>query len=258
MKSCVNRCWRYLCHLRATELAALTRSMDAMAAEGLRVLGVARASFAGQTWPDSQHDFAFEFLGLVGLADPMRSSVPEAVSDCRSAGIKVVMITGDYPATARAIVRQAGLDAEDVVTGEELEKLGDTELARRVKTVTVFARIMPEQKLRIVSALKANGEIVAMTGDGVNDAASGTASVASETTQPYPPRRPSTGQPKRNGFTAKTDFQRPDLSSFRVCHCRSAGGYGPGDQPTSPMLFEITECHKIDPKRLFTLHLRKR
>ena len=161
-----------LCHLRATELAALTRSVDAMAAEGLRVLGVARASFAGQTWPDSQNDFAFEFLGLVGLADPMRSSVPEAVSDCRSAGIKVVMITGDYPATARAIVRQAGLDAEDVVTGEELEKLGDTELARRVKTVTVFARIMPEQKLRIVSALKANGEIVAMTGDGVNDAPS--------------------------------------------------------------------------------------
>ena len=168
----MNRCWRYLCHLRATELAALTRSMDAMAAEGLRVLGVARASFAGQTWPDSQHDFAFEFLGLVGLADPMRSSVPEAVSDCRSAGIKVVMITGDYPATARAIARQAGLDAEDVVTGEELEKLGDTELARRVRTVTVFARIMPEQKLRIVSALKANGEIVAMTGDGVNDAPS--------------------------------------------------------------------------------------
>ena len=111
-----------LCHLGAADLAALTQSVDAMAAEGLRVLGVARASFAGQAWPDSQHDFAFEFLGLVGLADPLRPSVPDAVSECRSAGIKVVMITGDYPATARAIARQAGLDAEDLVTGEELEQ----------------------------------------------------------------------------------------------------------------------------------------
>ncbi len=161
-----------LCHLSATDLARLTKSMDAMAAEGLRVLGVARASFAGQPWPDSQHDFAFEFLGLVGLADPMRASVPEAVSDCRSAGIKVVMITGDYPATAMAIARQAGLDGEGVVTGEELEKLTGAELAQRVRKATVFARIMPEQKLRIVNALKANGEIVAMTGDGVNDAPS--------------------------------------------------------------------------------------
>ncbi len=161
-----------LCHLSDTDLAALTRSVDGMAAEGLRVLGVARAAFAGQTWPQTQHDFAFEFLGLVGLADPMRPSVPEAVSECRSAGIKVVMITGDYPATAKAIARQAGLDAEDVVTGEELEKLSDAELARRVRTATVFARIMPEQKLRIVDALKAGGEIVAMTGDGVNDAPS--------------------------------------------------------------------------------------
>ncbi len=161
-----------LCHLDAADRAALTRSVDAMAAEGLRVLGVARASFAGQTWPDSQHDFAFEFLGLVGLADPLRPSVPDAVSECRSAGIKVVMITGDYPATARAIARQAGLDADDLVTGEELEQLSEAALAQRVRTATVFARIMPEQKLRIVNALKANGEIVAMTGDGVNDAPS--------------------------------------------------------------------------------------
>ena len=161
-----------LCHLDAADRAALTQSVDAMAAEGLRVLGVARASFAGQVWPDSQHDFAFSFLGLVGLADPLRASVPDAVSECRSAGIKVVMITGDYPATARAIARQAGLDAEDLVTGEELDQLSEAALAQRVRTATVFARIMPEQKLRIVNALKANGEIVAMTGDGVNDAPS--------------------------------------------------------------------------------------
>ena len=161
-----------LCHLDAADRAALTQSVDAMAAEGLRVLGVARASFAGQVWPDSQHDFAFSFVGLVGLADPLRASVPDAVSECRSAGIKVVMITGDYPTTARAIARQAGLDAEDVVTGEELDQLSEAALAQRVRTATVFARIMPEQKLRIVIALKANGEIVAMTGDGVNDAPS--------------------------------------------------------------------------------------
>ena len=161
-----------LCHLSETDLSALTRSVDDMAAEGLRVLGVARAFFVGETWPDSQHDFTFEFLGLVGLADQLRPSVPAAVGECRSAGIKVVMITGDYPATAKAIARQAGLDAEDLMTGNELAVLSDAELAERVRTATVFARIMPEQKLRIVNALKANGEIVAMTGDGVNDAPS--------------------------------------------------------------------------------------
>ena len=111
-----------LCHLSAADLAALTQSVDAMAAEGLRVLGVARASFEGQTWPDSQHDFTFEFLGLVGLADPLRASVPDAVSECRSAGIRVVMITGDYPATARAIARQAGLDAEGRRGGRRARK----------------------------------------------------------------------------------------------------------------------------------------
>ena len=161
-----------LCHLGAAELAALKRSVDTMAAEGLRVLGVARAAFAGATSPASQHEFAFEFEGLVGLADPLRQSVPAAVAECRSAGIRVVMITGDYPATATAIARQAGLDTDDLVTGEQLETLSADELAQRVRTATVFARIMPDQKLRIVEALKADREIVAMTGDGVNDAPS--------------------------------------------------------------------------------------
>jgi Ca2+-transporting ATPase len=161
-----------LCHLGPADVATLTHSVDQMAAEGLRVLGVAQASFVGETWPGTQHDFAFEFLGLVGLADPFRSSVPAAVAECRSAGIRVIMITGDYPATARAIARQAGLDADDLLTGEEMEALSDEELATRVRDATVFARIMPEQKLRVVNALKANGEIVAMTGDGVNDAPS--------------------------------------------------------------------------------------
>jgi Ca2+-transporting ATPase len=161
-----------LCHLSVADLNALTQSVDAMATEGLRVLGVARAFFAGQSPADSPHDFAFEFLGLVGLADPLRASVTNAVNECRSAGIRVVMITGDYPETARAIGGQAGLDAEDFVTGEELEQLSDASVAQRVRTATVFARVMPEQKLHIVKAFKANGEIVAMTGDGVNDAPS--------------------------------------------------------------------------------------
>ena len=92
------------------ERAALKQSIDAMASAGLRVLGVARAHIRGPNWPDSPREFAFEFLGLVGLADPLRPSVVEAVRECRSAGIKVVMITGDYPATASAIARQAGLE----------------------------------------------------------------------------------------------------------------------------------------------------
>ncbi len=161
-----------LCRLDATARAALTVQVDQMAAAGLRVLGVAEAAFAGANLPDSQRDFAFRFLGLVGLADPLRASVPEAVAQCRSAGIRVIMITGDYPATARTIAAQAGLQGERVITGTELAALSDEGLAVAVCDVTIFARIMPEQKLRIVMALKASGAVVAMTGDGVNDAPS--------------------------------------------------------------------------------------
>ena len=161
-----------LCDFSPDELLALRLAADAMAAEGLRVLGVARAQFAGENLPEIPHGFSFEFLGLTGLADPLRASVREAVTECRSAGIRVVMITGDYAATAQAIARQAGLDAAKIMTGEDLLRCSDEELARQVGAVTIFARIMPDQKLRIVNALKANGEIVAMTGDGVNDAPS--------------------------------------------------------------------------------------
>jgi Ca2+-transporting ATPase len=162
----------HLCRLGPVELETVRHAVDAMAAEGLRVLGVAKAVHEGTKWPESQRDFPFVFLGLVGLADPLRPSVPEAVRECRSAGIRVVMITGDYPATANAIAQQAGLDASEVLTGDAIEHLDDSELAERASRVNVFARIMPQQKLRIVQALKANGEIVAMTGDGVNDAPS--------------------------------------------------------------------------------------
>ena len=161
-----------LCRLAEPELAALRQTVDAMAANGLRVLGVAGAIRRDSPLPEEQTGFAFRFLGLVGLADPLRHSVPGAIGDCRSAGIRVVMITGDYPATAQAIARQAGLEMSGVLTGDDLRKLDDAALARAARTVNVFARIVPEQKLRIVLALKANGEIVAMTGDGVNDAPS--------------------------------------------------------------------------------------
>jgi P-type Ca2+ transporter type 2C len=161
-----------LCKAAPDELARVKASVDAMAADGLRVLGVARARFMATALPDDPRGFAFEFLGLVGLADPLRPSVPAAVAECRTAGIRVVMITGDYPATAQAIARQAELESVHITTGNELARCTDAALAERVRDVTVFARIMPEQKLRIVKALKANGEIVAMTGDGVNDAPS--------------------------------------------------------------------------------------
>ncbi len=121
--------------------------------------------------PDGQHDFTFTFLGLVGFADPIRPQVPEAVRECTTAGIRVIMITGDYPLTAQNIGRQIGLDhPEQCITGAELEQMSEEDLRQRISTATLFARAVPEQKLRIVNALKANGEVVAMTGDGVNDA----------------------------------------------------------------------------------------
>jgi Ca2+-transporting ATPase len=134
------------------------------------VLAVARARFEGADFPAIEHDFDFEFVGLLGLADPLRAEIPDAMRQCREAGIRVVMITGDYPATARAIAQQAGLATDDVLSGDDLATMGDAELQARMKTVSVCARIAPEQKLRIVQALKADGEVVAMTGDGVNDA----------------------------------------------------------------------------------------
>jgi Ca2+-transporting ATPase len=161
-----------LCRLIDADQAALKAAVDEMAENGLRVLGVAAAEFKAASLPQSQEAFAFRFLGLIGLADPLRPSVPDAVRECRSAGIRVIMITGDYPATAKAIARQAGLEASTATTGEQIKGMDESALTQRVRTATVFARITPDQKLRIVQALKSNGEIVAMTGDGVNDAPS--------------------------------------------------------------------------------------
>ncbi len=160
-----------LCHFAPEQLDDLSDKIGVMANEGLRVLGVARASFEQTDLPDAQHDFELEFLGLVGLADPVRPTVPAAVQECYTAGVRVVMITGDYPGTAQSIARQIGLSPMvEVVTGPELDQMDDAALQARIQNVNIFARVVPEQKLRLVNALKANGEIVAMTGDGVNDA----------------------------------------------------------------------------------------
>ncbi len=163
-----------LCHLGAEEMPAIRAQVDALAKSGVRVLGVAKtarlAANSPQDLPDTPRGMNFAYLGLIGFADPLRANVPAAVAQCRSAGIRVVMITGDYPATASAIGRQAGLDSTDVLSGDAIESLSDEALAERVRTTCIFARIRPSQKLRIVQSLKANGETVAMTGDGVNDA----------------------------------------------------------------------------------------
>jgi Ca2+-transporting ATPase len=146
-----------------------------MAARGLRVLGVARGTWQAPTegapWPASQHDFDFVFLGLIGLIDPPRPEVPAAIAECRAAGVRIVMMTGDHPATARAIAAQVGLsERAEVVTGPEIVGMDEATLRERLRRVDVCARLAPEHKLRLVRALQADGQVVAMTGDGVNDA----------------------------------------------------------------------------------------
>jgi P-type Ca2+ transporter type 2C len=162
-----------LCHLAAGDADAIRREVDLMAARGLRVLGVGRAAFAQGSLPVSQHDFAFDFLGLVGLRDPVRAGVPDAIAECRAAGVRVVMLTGDHPLTARTIADQVGLDSSaEVVTGAEIAHMAPEALAEIAATTSVFARMVPDGKLALVTALAARGEVVAMTGDGVNDAPS--------------------------------------------------------------------------------------
>ncbi len=159
-----------LCHLPEQQAVTLNETVAQMAADGLRVLGVAKARFSSATLPGQQHDFELEFLGLIALADPVRPAVPNAVKECQTAGIRVIMITGDYPGTAMSIARQIGLESPNgAITGPEVAEMDVRTLRDRVTTASVFARAVPEQKLQLVGALKANGEIVAMTGDGVND-----------------------------------------------------------------------------------------
>jgi Ca2+-transporting ATPase len=161
-----------LCRLDAHTRADLLRRVAAHAADGLRVLAVARGvGDPPAPLPQSPRAFQLELLGLLCLADPLRRDVPAALAECARAGVRVVMITGDHAGTAVAIATQAGFDTRDgVLTGAELEALSDNDLQQRIKTVNIYARTKPEHKLRLVQLFKAAGEVVAMTGDGVNDA----------------------------------------------------------------------------------------
>ena len=159
-----------LCSTTPGETQIVDTALASMAASGLRVLGVARADDAAKAITDPK-DVPFEFVGLIGFLDPLRSDVPAALAEARAAGIDVSMITGDYPATALEIARQAGLDvAGGVLTGTDIATLSPAELSNRLATVRIFARVKPQQKLALVEAFKARGEVVAMTGDGINDA----------------------------------------------------------------------------------------
>jgi P-type Ca2+ transporter type 2C len=159
-----------LCHLSSALKVRWGAVVHAMASDGLRVLAVAQGRFVGNTLPSSAHSFNFEWLGLIGLSDPLRAEIPQAIADCHSARIKIIMITGDYPQTARVIANQAGLQGGETLTGDTIDAISDEALSAHLQSVSVCARISPHQKLRIVQALKRNGEVVAMTGDGVNDA----------------------------------------------------------------------------------------
>ncbi len=160
-----------LCHLPSDQSTALARVVQDLANQGLRVLGVAKAHLRQSELPTKQHDFDFEWVGLVGLVDPIRPGVHDAIQECQMAGVRVMMMTGDHPETAHWIGRQIGLSiGAEVLTGQELGSFTEQELREVVKTHCIFSRVLPDQKLKLVEALKKNGEVVAMTGDGVNDA----------------------------------------------------------------------------------------
>ncbi|HCE55243.1 MAG: hypothetical protein APF83_05935 [Lutibacter sp. BRH_c52] len=160
-----------LCKLKNTEETSLFTQVQFMAEKGQRILGLSKAKWNNSTFPDSQAGFNFEFIGFLGFEDPIRQEVPQSIKECYDAGIKVIMITGDYPSTAKSIALQVGMEKNRLMlTGTDLMNLSDKELKEKIKSVNIFARIVPEQKLQIIRALKANSEVVAMTGDGVNDA----------------------------------------------------------------------------------------
>jgi Ca2+-transporting ATPase len=161
-----------LCRLDPSAAAQVREKVETLARRGVRLLAVAVNEHAATPLPDTPRGFRLTWGGLIGLADPLRMEVPLAIAECHKAGIRVIMITGDYPATAQAIARSAGFANDAVLSGADLSQMPDEVLAARVNHLGVFARISPDQKLRIVRALQANGGVVAMTGDGVNDAPS--------------------------------------------------------------------------------------
>ncbi len=160
-----------LCHMDKKQQQEIMKQVETMAKEWLRILWVAKASFNGNTLPTSQHDLQFEFIGLIGRIDPIRDTVQQAIQECYHAGIKVIMITGDYPTTAQHIGKEIGLEhPEYVIIWEELRNLSEEELLKKIDTTNIIARVAPEEKLIIINLLKKHGHFVAMTGDWVNDA----------------------------------------------------------------------------------------
>lgn len=159
-----------LCGMDQTVAAQTAREMEQMAGKGLRVIAVGRMDVTDDI-PEALTDCQLTLCGLVGLVDPPRETVAVDIAMCRNAGVRVVMITGDNGVTAAAIARKIGMDnVEGIVTGDELEQMTDAQLREKIKTVSIFSRVIPAHKMRIVKAFQENGEIVAMTGDGVNDA----------------------------------------------------------------------------------------
>lgn len=160
-----------LCSLAETDKLLLEKTQYEFASRGLRVIAVASAEMNKKEIPGDMAELKLELTGLVGLADPPKEAVPHAIKECRKAGIRVVMITGDNGITATSIARQIGFtDYEEVITGAEIDNMTDEELKERLPHVSIFARVVPEHKMRIVKCFKELGHIVAMTGDGVNDA----------------------------------------------------------------------------------------
>ena len=160
------------CNLTQAQIAVIENQIKDFASQGLRLLGIAKSKYTKQSagWPDNLESFEFTWLGLVGLKDPIREEVPASIQKCQRAGIRIIMITGDHAITAQAIAKQAGIDSASVLSGSDINALSDLELRKAVKKTSVYVRIKPAEKLRLVKALQANNEVVAMTGDGVNDA----------------------------------------------------------------------------------------
>jgi Ca2+-transporting ATPase len=158
------------CNLTAKEKHTIENAIIAISSEGYRVLGVAKANFEGKELPKNQEDFEFNFIGLVSFYDPPKNKIKKVLQDFYKAGINVKIITGDYGLTTSSLAKQIGfIGYERMVTGDELMKLTTRELKKVVKENQIFTRMFPEAKLKIIKALKSNGEIVAMIGDGVND-----------------------------------------------------------------------------------------
>lgn len=161
-----------LCPLPLGEKSIIERKSVDMSSQGLRVIAIGQMKLDGaEEIPDSLVECNLELLGLVGLADPPRESMQQDIQTCTEAGVRVVMITGDNGITASSIARQIHMpNCDKIITGDELNAMPEDELRERVKDVSIFSRVLPEHKMRVVRAFQANGEVVAMTGDGVNDA----------------------------------------------------------------------------------------